>query len=150
MTQTVLNEILKKHRDWLNGEDGGERANLSGANLSGAKNLLNAINFMEAHFERTADGYVVYKTFNGTYAKNPNWEIAENSIIEEVVNHTRTQSCGCGINVAPLEWVKRNYPNKQIYKLLIKFEWLTEVCTPYNTDGKIRCGRAMIIGKVND
>ena len=175
MTQTVLNEILKKHRDWLENKDGGERADLSdanlrcadlrcanlrdadlsgadlsGADLSGAKNLLNAINFMEAHFERTADGYVVYKTFNGTYAKNPNWEIAENSIIEEVVNHTRTQSCGCGINVAPLEWVKRNYPNKQIYKLLIKFEWLAEVCVPYNTDGKIRCGRAMIIGKVND
>ena len=245
MTQTVLNEILKKHCDWLNGKDGGERADLSnanlryanlrcanlryadlsganlsgadlsdadlskvnlsnanlsgadlsnadlskvnlsnanlsgadlsnanlskvnlsnanlsgadlsnadliGANLSNAENLLNAINFMETHFEKTDEGYIVYKTFNDSYVQNPNWEIKENSIIEEVVNHIRTQSCGCGINVAPLAWVKRNYPNKQIYKLLIKFEWLTEVCVPYNSNGKIRCGRAKIIEKVNN
>ena len=31
-----LNEILEKHTKWLNDENGGERANLSGANLSGA------------------------------------------------------------------------------------------------------------------
>lgn len=36
MTQSELNEILEKHRKWLNDEEGGERANLSGANLSGA------------------------------------------------------------------------------------------------------------------
>ena len=31
-----LNEILEKHLKWLNDENGGERANLSGANLYGA------------------------------------------------------------------------------------------------------------------
>ena len=41
-----LNEILKKHEMWLEGEKGGERANLSGydlinINLSGA-DLINA------------------------------------------------------------------------------------------------------------
>jgi hypothetical protein len=35
-TQEQLNEILDKHREWLRDEDGGERADLSGANLSGA------------------------------------------------------------------------------------------------------------------
>ena len=34
MTQTELNEILKKHRKWLNDEEDGEKANLRGANLS--------------------------------------------------------------------------------------------------------------------
>ena len=36
MTQEELNEILEKHRKWLNDEDGGERADLSDANLRGA------------------------------------------------------------------------------------------------------------------
>lgn len=31
-----LQIILKKHKRWINGEDGGEIADLSGANLSGA------------------------------------------------------------------------------------------------------------------
>ena len=33
MTQEELNMILDKHRKWLNDEEGGERANLFGANL---------------------------------------------------------------------------------------------------------------------
>ena len=33
MTQSELNEILEKHRKWVNGEDDGERATLSGADL---------------------------------------------------------------------------------------------------------------------
>ena len=36
MDQDKLNKILEKHKKWLNNEDGGERANLSGANLFGA------------------------------------------------------------------------------------------------------------------
>ena len=33
MTQEELNMILDKHRKWLNDEEGGERANLCGADL---------------------------------------------------------------------------------------------------------------------
>jgi len=36
MTKTELLEILGKHRKWLAGEAGGQRANLRGANLRGA------------------------------------------------------------------------------------------------------------------
>ena len=36
MTNEELREILDKHKKWLNGEDGGERADLCGANLCGA------------------------------------------------------------------------------------------------------------------
>ena len=36
MKAEELKEILKKHAMWLNDEDGGERANLYGANLYGA------------------------------------------------------------------------------------------------------------------
>ena len=36
MEKEKLDEILKKHAAWLNNEAGGERADLSGADLSGA------------------------------------------------------------------------------------------------------------------
>ena len=41
MYKEELQEILKKHKKWLAGEDGGARANLSGADLSDA-NLIGA------------------------------------------------------------------------------------------------------------
>ena len=50
MTKEQLNEILEKHKKWLNDEPGGERANLQGANLRGA-NLWGA-NLREASLRR--------------------------------------------------------------------------------------------------
>ena len=128
------------------------RANLSGADLrradlSGSKGLLDAINYMEAHFERTDEGYIVYKTFGENYSAPESWKIEPGSIIEETVNCDMTTECGCGINVAPLEWVRRKGRNKP-YKLLIRWEWLPGVVVPYNTDGKIRCSKAQILEAV--
>ena len=123
------------------------RAGLSGADLSGSKGLLDAINYMEAHFERTDEGYIVYKTFGENYSAPESWKIEPGEIIEETVNCDRTTECGCGINVAPLEWVRRNGCN-QPYKLLIRWEWLPGVVVPYNTGGKIRCSKAQILEAV--
>ena len=36
LTKNELNEVLRKHKLWLNSEEGGERANLSGAELRSA------------------------------------------------------------------------------------------------------------------
>ena len=93
------------------------------------------------------DGYIVYKTFGADYAKPDSWTIEPGATIAEVCNPSRTDVCGCGINVAPIEWVKQHYKG-DVYKLLIRWEWLPGVVVPYNTDGKIRCSRAQIIGKV--
>ena len=122
--------------------------NLSGADLSGAEGLLSAIDYMK-NFECTNDGYIVYKCFNGIFPTPYKWDIAIGSVIEEEVNPNRTDVCGCGINVAPLDWVRDHYPQKPVYKLLIRWEWLAGVVVPYNTDGKIRCARAEIIERVN-
>lgn len=46
MTQKELKAILDKHKKWLNDEEGGERANLSGADLRGAD--LNGADLSEA------------------------------------------------------------------------------------------------------
>ena len=122
-------------------------ADLRGANLSEAKGLLQTTTFIAANFERTPDGYIAYKTFNGQYKAPSTWEIKPWSIIEETVNFDRCTECGSGINVAPLEWVQKNQKG-DIWKVLIRWEWLCGVCIPYNTDGKIRCERVELVGIV--
>lgn len=144
----LLKESKEKAAEYLSGANL-SGADLSGANLrradlSGANGLLSAINFMEAHFERTEEGYICYKTFNSTCTAPEKWKIEPGEIIEENVNFDRCCDCGCGINVAPVEWVRKHQTGK-IYKMLIRFEWLPEVVVPFNTDGKIRCGRAQIL-----
>ncbi|WP_442855440.1 pentapeptide repeat-containing protein [Dorea sp. D27] len=123
------------------------RANLSDADLSDAEGILDAINYLEANFERTDEGYIVFKTFNSQYPAPGRWKIEEGEVITEICNPDRTCQCGCGINVAPYQWV-RNTHGGTIYKLLIKFEWLAGVVVPFGTDGKIRTSRAQILGKV--
>ena len=116
-------------------------ADLRGADLSDADGLLSAIDYLSEHFERTDEGFIAYKTFGGQYNPPEKWVIQSGSIITENINFDRCNECGCGINVAPLEWVKRNYGDMShdIWKVLIRFEWLACVCVPYHTDGKIRC-----------
>ena len=126
------------------------RADLRETNLSGATGLLLTVNFLEAHFERTDAGYIAYKTFNATYTAPTAWEIKGGAIISENVNFDRCAECGCGINVAPLEWVKRAYDNVPIWKVLIRWEWLCGVCVPYMSDGKIRCERVELLEVVCD
>ena len=126
-------------------------ADLRGANLSEAKELLSAVNFIDANFERVTDGYIAYKTFNSEYAAPESWTIAEGSVITENVNFNRCEECGCGINVAPLDWVKSHYGWRggAIWKVLIRWEWLCGVCVPYNSDGKIRCERVELLEVVS-
>ena len=81
-------------------------SNLSGSDLSGAVGLLQTANFMKTHFERAKDGYIAYKTFNDTYTAPTTWKIEPGSAIEENVDFDRCITCGSGINVAPLDWVK--------------------------------------------
>ena len=121
-------------------------ANLNGADLSGAKGILNPIEYLEKNFERNDQGIIVYKSFGENYI-NPNWKIEEGSIIEEVVNPLPTVISGCGINVATKEWAKRKC-HKQIWKCLIRWEWLAGVVVPYQTDGVIRASKVQLIKPV--
>ena len=154
MNKNKLEIILEKHNKWWNNEEGGERADLCGAdlreadlrgaNLSMAENLLSAIAYIKDNFETTNEGIVVYKTFGGSYNPPEKWVIQSGSILSENCNMNRTDLCGCGINVAPIEWVKNNYCG-DIWKCLIRWEWLCGVCVPYNTDGKIRAEMVELI-----
>ena len=125
-------------------------ADLRRADLSGAKGLPSAVNYMAAHFERSPDGYIAYKIFGDEYEAPESWKIEKGNVITENVNFDRTSECGCGINAAPLEWVKENSgrETRDIWKVLIRWEWLCGVCVPYNTDGQIRCERVELVEKV--
>ena len=118
---------------------------LSGADLSGAKGIVSTIDFMKTHFEQTDEGYIAYKTFNEVYSSPTQWDISPSSILTENVNFDRFRGCGCGINVATLEWIQNNCSNRTIWKVLIRWEWLCGICVPYNSDGKIRCERVELI-----
>lgn len=127
-------------------------ANLRNANLSGATGLLSAVDYMTAHFERTSDGYIAYKIFGREFNVPDSWNIEKGSVITENVNFDRTIKHACGINVASLEWMKKTYgcknydiENYDIWKVLIRWEWLCGVCVPYNTDGNIRCERVELV-----
>lgn len=117
--------------------------------FSGVTGLLSPIDYLKENFEITNDGVIAYKTFGGLYNPPKDWVLKSGSIISENVNFNRTNNCGCGINVAPFKLVKDNY-NGDIWKVLIKWEWLPGVCIPYNTDGEIRCERVQLLEIVKE
>lgn len=121
---------------------------LTGADMSEAIGISSPISFMENYFKRVPEGYIAYKTFGAHFRPNPHWKIEVGSILTETVNPNRQDSCGCGINVAPLKWVAKDNDARPIYKLLIRNEWLMGVVVPFNSDGHIRCEKAEIIGVV--
>lgn len=124
-----------------------EGATFKYVDFSGSKGLLNPIDYLNKNFEKTEEGYIVYKTFGKFYNAPDNWKIEPNSIIEEEVDYNRCDECGCGINVATKKWVEEDniLIKRAVWKLLIKWEWLPTVVVPYNTNGKIRCGKAMLL-----
>ena len=75
-------------------------------------------------------------------------KIEENSILTEVVNPNRQDSCGCGINVCTKEWMEKNpldY-NGTWWKVLIQDYF--GVIVPFNTNGKIRCDTVKLLRRL--
>ena len=117
---------------------------LSGCDLSGCTNLLSQQAFMQDNFTHDRRGFIVYKTFNSQYTAPAAWVIKPGSIIEEVCNPDRCNDCGSGVNVATLEWVKRN-SSGTIWKCRIAWKDAPGIVVPYMTDGKIRTERVELI-----
>ena len=125
--------------------------NLSDADLSDAKGLKYSTDYLK-QFKHTKEGIIVYKAFGKTYHEPPNnWKIEENSVIEENVNWNLTDKCGCGINFATLEWIKREFSNEDVgvWECLIEYDDLPFVIIPFGTDGKARCQRLRLIRKLS-
>lgn len=80
MTQEKLKGILAAHSLYLRGCLCG-----ASADLSGAKGLTSATDFLKTHFEQTEAGYIAYKTFNSQYRAPSAWSIEKGSIIEKLI-----------------------------------------------------------------
>ena len=127
-----------------------ERANLEGADLIHTIGLLSPIDYLAQNFEKTSDGYIVYKVFGMYYPPRTDWVIKDGSIIEDIVNPDRANAYEYGINVATKWWIKGEDPEiNKVWKCLIKWEWLPGVVVPYATDGGIRCERLMLLEEVD-
>ena len=128
------------------------RADLSRANLSGAKGIkdLASLEWFRRNFKKTKRGVIVYKCFHGTFAPNPCWKIEPGAILTEICGPMPTDDCACGLNFATLEWVKANHPSKIVWRCLIRWAWLPGVVIPWNTDGKARCSKLMLLRPLKD
>ena len=124
-------------------------SNLRGSDLSGVKGFpdhTKQFDFL-SKLERTAEGYICYKTFGEKCKAPDNWKIEEGSIIEEFTDMSMFQTSSHGINVATFDWVKRE-TRGDIWKCLIKFEWLIGAVIPFYTDGNFRASRVQLLENI--
>jgi hypothetical protein len=126
-------------------------ADLLGANLSGANGLINPAEYIKREFETVEDGVLCYKTFDMNFSAPDYWRIEKGNVVEESVNPLRTLDCGCGVNVATFQWMRRYWPTpREIWRCRIAWPDLAGVVVPYNTDGKIRAERVKLLERIDD
>ena len=125
-------------------------ATINNTNLSEAIGIMSSIDYLKENFEFTSEGIIAYKVFN-TFRKRPeHWVLEEGSVLTENVNFNRANDCACGINLGSLEYIKDSFrPTKEVWKVLIRNEWLPGIVVPYNTRGQIRCERCELIEMVD-
>lgn len=128
-------------------------------NLSGSK-----VPFVESRAgtlrrlgEPHPEGFVFYKIFNYMYPCPDHWVLEKDSVIEEVVDNNGVRGCSYGINVATLDWVQAQMqcvPNTgqkiEVWKVLIEYPDLVDVCIPFRTEGKIRAGRVRLLERIDE
>jgi len=121
-------------------------ANLSGVNLSGAKGLPPAS--MSA-FERTEEGWIVYRSVHNGFYSKPWGEESPGLVLTEVVSACRQDECGCGVNFATKEWIRKEWPEEiEVWECLVSFDDAADICIPYAFNGKARVGRLTILERV--
>jgi len=67
-------------------------ANLGYADLSGTQGVLDAIDYISENFERTDDGYIVYKTFGSNYESPGRGRLEKREEITQTSNKDRSYS----------------------------------------------------------
>lgn len=114
--------------------------------FSGAKGLLNPIEFI-SQLEHVEDGVICYKAFGQWYDSPKHWKIQRGEIITEMCNPNVTSECGCGVNVATYKWAQDNALG-ELWRCLIRWEWLAGVTIPFNGEGKFRATTVQLLEKV--
>lgn len=100
--------------------------------------------------EHDKSHYLAYKCFNLFELPPERWVIEKNSLIEEIVDYDRHQSCSHGINCATAHWLKTELGTresiKEIWRVAIP---KNRIVIPYNTTGKFRSSQALLIDKIS-
>ena len=158
MNKEEIRNVLDNHKKWLSDNGGSiadlqkadlREADLRGADLSQANGIETAIDWLKKNFKTNNKGFIVYKAIGATYYTLPkSWDkIKIGDYYQENVNFYRTEPCGCGVNFATLDWIKREFRHKiavediKVRRCYLHWEDLADIVVPYNTDGKARCAK---------
>lgn len=114
--------------------------------LQNIKGLVNPIDFMANNFEKNADGYVVYTTSDE--------DLTPGTTLERTCN--MDPQCCEYVPVTGIHcWDQENatfvshYKDENLYKVLIRWEWLLGVCVPYSSfRSGIRCSKVEVLDKL--
>ena len=124
---------------------------MSNADLSGAKGLLDPVEWLKANFDSDAEGVIVYKRIGDTsYSPPAHWTVEPGAYLTEVVNPTRTVECACGVNFGTRAWCEDEYPSATLWRCRIEWWDLAGVVVPYYTDGKARAPRLKLLEIVTE
>ena len=122
---------------------------LSGCDLSGCTGLLDAREWLSANFAADAEGIIVYKRIGSTEFQAPaHWKAEPGAVLTEVCNPCRTADCACGVNFGTEAWCRHNYRDAKLWRCRIEWLDLAGVVVPYQTDGKARCARLVLLEAV--
>ena len=101
MTRNEISEILRKHKMWIDDEEGGERADLRGADLSGANLDFSCLPLwcgsLNAEFDDKQIIQIVYHAVkSGINSKNTSDEVKNelSKLIGLANKFHRVQECG--------------------------------------------------------
>jgi len=117
---------------------------LGSVDLSQTVGLLDPSRWIMHNLETVKEGIIVYKSFDEYYPAPNSWSIYPGAVISEIVNFDRTLDCACGINVSTWEWSQQHCDN-EVWRCLIRWEWLPGVVVPYCTDGQFRTSKLEIL-----
>lgn len=116
------------------------------SSLDNIKGFVNPMDFMANTFEKSADGYVVYTTCAE--------ELTPGTTLERICN--MDPQCCEYVPVTGIHcWDQENatfvshYKDENLYKVLIRWEWLLGVCVPYSSfRSGIRCSKVEVLDKL--
>ena len=111
---------------------------MHGCDMRGCVGIISQSQYMSAAFEKCADGYVVYMALPSRAGYLPGM------VIDELCSTDRTDLGGCGLRVGTYDAVEASFDGA-MWKALLRWEWLPDVCVPYGANGTIRVGRIELL-----
>ena len=154
MNKKQLQEILGKHKKWLLGEDGGDLAVLTGADLTGADltwavlrraDLTGAKGLIK--FMGVEPGNVYWKRFEAGLNNNKfQFFVGVNTLTdgEEFAADDRELCSYPGFHFASRSWCSVNYPDRPL-EARIRIPMDAQVNEPWATDGKASADKIEIL-----